>query len=332
MKYKPNMLLVFVTILVIIFVIWLRAFRQRAPYDLIVGVTSIVWKIIFLMFIFMLLSIIINIMVILKESKQKETKQKQTLYAKIYHFITKFRIFNKLFESGKFRNFLWIFLHKGIYNYLIGEFAFFIKDTRFHIVFDVAWDILFLGKLNLYRALEAKIQNWDLTSILGTNYSKFMCYYAYYVFKFIPMLILNLIGLYEIFINYRLDMFYKSMWLLLIPFFFYILIRVQGVVYSHLQKEVETLYDFAYIFVFKKEIQVGANRLYCDISSIKFFMPRSTEELLAKNLPISLCKYVHYIVKTTISYHLYISSSENNKSNLLLSILTAVYLGCLIFY
>jgi hypothetical protein len=159
-------------------------------------------------------------------------EQKRGLYHKIYEKLNESWIVKKINQNQFFSDLIAIIKYKGIFHHLVGHFMIVIMLTRFQIIFKyIAYitSIIFFGRLSLRKLINYEYQvrlrttgKVGLRSFLGTTWSKFVYNYVYYIFKFLPILIFNLIGLYEIFKFYELNYFYKrtSMWTLLIPFFF----------------------------------------------------------------------------------------------------------------
>jgi hypothetical protein len=272
-------------------------------------------------------------------------EQKRGLYHKIYEKLNESWIVKKINQNQFFSDLIAIIKYKGIFHHLVGHFMIVIMLTRFQIIFKyIAYitSIIFFGRLSLRKFIdyEYKVRlrstgKLNLLPLLGSPWSKFMYNYVYYIFKFLPILIFNCIGLYEIFINYELNYFYKSTWLLLIPFFFNILIRVEGclaIEWRNRLEETYEIFDLIHAFICGvSDISEDQKKRYYNITSVVFRWPEALDKY--EDVIISfLSDYIYNELKEIISSTLYHRFEKNMKFDLFLSILSAIYLGCLLFY
>lgn len=185
----------------ILIIIWNRAIRKRLPYVLGEELSPLSQGIIMYLCIIIFLLLCTKISLLIGKEPGK--------------FLIKF--YEKLPKTVSQH---WFF-DPGPYLCLLEKFFRVIENTIFEIFFHIAMNLL-LGRIYLYD----NVSKHNFRRICGNKWMKFLCFYSYYVFKFIPM-VLYLIGLGEIYINYELKYFYNFLWLLLIPFIVDILLLHQ---------------------------------------------------------------------------------------------------------
>lgn len=101
----------------------------------------------------------------------------------------------------------------------------------------------------------------------------------------------NFIGLYEIFIFYELYYFYKSMWILLIPFLFSLLNKIEGLASNERAKQLSEEYK---IISFGFTYDVPEEGVYYQISS--FYLTLSAEHTVKFPLATENSKQLNEII------------------------------------
>lgn len=198
-------------------------------------------------------------------------------------------IIKEYFEGSKIETYfinIKTFLSPGIYNRILLKTYELINFYPFpHIITAVFNLIVFRNLFSNYK----KEKNIPIYVLCYRKWVHFIFTQGYYAFKFLPICILQIVGIIEIYFNGKIIIYYKLLFLFLPAFLLNIVINHQIFYHSRERTKLELIYDVDRWYVLRDDSEDPAN-LY-DVKNILFrrniqiaaaFSPEEFDNILAR--------------------------------------------------
>lgn len=299
--------------LFILFIIYMRI-RTRNAFDLtneLSFLTKMIFEITWLIFLLLIINRLYKIFF---------QNQKNIIYQ-----VLEIKIKKIIMQNQYLIDVLNFFQTIGIYNFILYRTFEFIDNTIICKISKMTFNLL-IFKGFIYE----KNNNKKLNALCNNIWTRFLFNNVYWIFKFIPILLLNFYGIYEIVYFYQLKIYYKLLFLFLPIFILNILCKHQ--IFYHSRK----------CAILSEKYQIQGEILFDECSNkTKFYHIENILISIKKESDISLSekqrilvikKYCFHYISQFAAYFLMDVIDSYSWADVFLMILSWLYITLILIY
>lgn len=212
----------------------------------------------------------------------------------------------------------------GIYNYILYKTYALIENTIIAKCLSILFNfIVFRRPFNNYM-IEANI---PISLLFYNKWIIFLYHNLYYIFKFIPIFSLQLLGIVESIYTYEITVYYKLLFLFLPTFILNILITQQLFQHSKMCMKLRQKYAIEVQFVYRIDSQNPLQ--FYEVENLIF---KIDNELSDEKLNDITTKYSYHVIREYVAAEFIRKMDSYPKLNVLLMTLSLSFLLILLYY